>query len=98
MGFPPEGCQFEVRYTLGRRGNGLESFPDEYELGRWLTMMAAEGKFRPEEFAEPDEDGQNGYRIHCVTPAGRVKISYFHPRLVRGRIEGFARGPSEGGG
>ncbi|MBW8482246.1 hypothetical protein [Actinomadura parmotrematis] len=94
-GFPPGGCGFEVRYTLGRRGHGVEAFPDEFELGRWFTMMIAEGKLRPERFTEPDEDGQNGYQIFCVTPAGRQRISYFHPRLVRGRIEGTAAAPRD---
>lgn len=88
MKFPPDRCAYEVRYTLGRRGAGLESFPDEYSLGRWFSAMAAEGMFTPEDFQVPDEDGRNGYQIFCVTEAGRVGISYFHPRLVRGRIEG----------
>ncbi|WP_067458184.1 hypothetical protein [Actinomadura macra] len=92
MRFPPDGCSYEVRYTLGRRGAGLESFPDEYALGRWFGAMTTEGMFVPEEFAVPDEDGRNGYQIFCVTGTGRVGISYFHPRLVRGRIEG-ARQP-----
>ena len=34
MTFPPDGCSYEVRYTLGRRGTGLEAFPDEFDLGR----------------------------------------------------------------
>ncbi|MFC6885022.1 MULTISPECIES: hypothetical protein [Actinomadura] len=88
MRFPPEGCAYEVRYTLGRRGTGREIFPDEYELGRWFAEMTAEGVFTPEEFSVPDEDGRNGYQIFCVAESGRVGISYFHPRLVRGRIEG----------
>jgi hypothetical protein len=88
MRFPPDGCSYEVRYTLGRRGTGLESFADEYALGRWFGAMTAEGMFVPEDFAVPDEDGRNGYQIFCVTGTARVGISYFHPRLVRGRIEG----------
>ncbi|MDL4774934.1 MULTISPECIES: hypothetical protein [Thermomonosporaceae] len=88
MRFPPDGCGYEVRYTLGRRGAGVETFGDEYALGRWFSAMTSEGMFVPEEFTTPDEDGRNGYQIFCVTGAGRIVISYFHPRLVRGRIEG----------
>ncbi|GGV06826.1 hypothetical protein ACFHW2_36915 [Actinomadura sp. LOL_016] len=89
--YPPEGCLYEVRYTLGSRGAGSVMFPDEFALGRWFVAMAAEGMFAPEDFTVPDEDGRNGYRIRCVTDAGRTEISYFHPRLVRGRIEGRRR-------
>ncbi|GAA2165162.1 hypothetical protein [Actinomadura napierensis] len=88
MTFPPGGCRYEVHYTLGRRGAGLEAFPDEFELGRWFTAMTVEGMFVPEGFSVPDEDGRNGFQILCVSGTGRVPISYFHPRLVRGRIEG----------
>ncbi|MBE1537749.1 hypothetical protein [Actinomadura algeriensis] len=91
IGYPPDGCLYEVRYTLGPRGAGTVMFPDEFALGRWFTAMAAEGMFAPEEFTVPDEDGRNGYRIVCVTDDGRTEISYFHPRLVRGRIEGRRR-------
>lgn len=88
MTFPPDGCSYEVRYTLGRRGTGLEAFPDEFDLGRWFVLMAEEGVFTPEDFSVPDEDGRNGFQIFCVSGGTRVPISYFHPRLVRGRIEG----------
>ncbi|MEV5827796.1 hypothetical protein AB0L25_19725 [Spirillospora sp. NPDC052242] len=89
--YPPVGCLYEVRYTLGPRGAGTVLFPDEFALGRWFTAMAAEGMFAPEDFTVPDEDGRNGYRIFCVTDGSRTEISYFHPRLVRGRIEGRHR-------
>ncbi|GAA3984889.1 hypothetical protein GCM10023085_78810 [Actinomadura viridis] len=77
-----------MTYTLGRRGAGRESFSDVYALGRWFKEMERRGAMDPEEFQTPDEDGRNGYRIVCVTDSERVAISYFHPRLVMGRIEG----------
>jgi hypothetical protein len=86
--YPPDGCTFEVTYTLGRRGMGHEAFPDVYALGRWFKEMERRGALAPEDFQTPDEDGRNGYRILCVTESERVAISYFHPRLVMGRIEG----------
>src|SRR3954451_22613006 len=88
MTFPPDGCSYEVCYTLGRRGTGLEEFSVEFDLGRLLVLMAEEGVFAPEEFSVPDEDGRNGFQIFCVSGGTRVPISYFHPRLVGGRIEG----------
>jgi hypothetical protein len=87
MNYPPEGCTYEVRYSLGRRGRSLESFPDEFALMGWFAEMTHLGVFDPLEFTRPDEDGRNGYQIFCVTGEERVGISYFHPRLVRARIE-----------
>lgn len=87
MRFPPDGCTYEVHYQLGRRGSGQEAFTDEFALGRWFRSMVDDGVFDPVEFADPDEDGRNGYQIFCVTVAGKMPISYFHPRMVRGRIE-----------
>ncbi|POM23342.1 hypothetical protein BTM25_44950 [Actinomadura rubteroloni] len=88
MTYPPDGCGYEVAYSLGRRGFSSERFTDEFELMRWFGEMVRRGLFAPAEFEEPDEDGRNGYRIFCVTAEQRVGISYFHPRLVRARIEG----------
>jgi hypothetical protein len=87
MNYPPEGCMYEVRYTLGKRGFSSESFPDEFALMRWFTEMTHHGAFNPEEFEQPDEDGRNGYQIFCVTDKERVGISYMHPHMVRARIE-----------
>jgi hypothetical protein len=94
MTYPPDGCSYEVTYRLGRRGTSTETFADELELGRWFKSMERIGAFHPEDFIEPDFNGENGYQIFCVTDAGKIGISYFHPRLVMGRIHGNSgRGP-----
>ncbi|MFI0448310.1 hypothetical protein [Actinomadura sp. 6N118] len=87
MSYPPDGCTYEVSYSLGRRGFSVERFQDEFELMRWFREMEERGAFDPQDFEEPDEDGRNGYQIFCVTDTQRVEISYFHYRLVRARIE-----------
>jgi hypothetical protein len=87
MTYPPDGCTYEVVYMLGRRGSSTEAFSDELKLMDWFRAMTAKGAFTPAEFREPDEDGRNGYQIYCVTDTGKIGISYFHPRMVRARIE-----------
>lgn len=89
--YPPENCTYEVTYRLGRRGHRTETFPDEYALGRWFREMTKLGAFNPVDFEMPDEDGRNGYQIHCVTDSGRIAISFRHPRLVTARINGRRR-------
>jgi len=87
--YPPQGCTYEVTYRLGRRGQGVETFADEYELGAWFLEMTEVGAWDPETFAEGNEEfeGANGFQIFCVAPGERVGISYWHPRLVMGRID-----------
>lgn len=92
MTYPPEGCTYEVTYRLGRRGQGVETFAEEYKLGAWFLEMTERGAWDPAEFVEPDFDFENGYRIICVGEDGqRIAISYWHPRLVMGRINGRRR-------
>lgn len=93
--YPPEGCWFEVEYTLGRRGRGVERFDDEYVMGRWFLAMEDEGVFDSGAFQEDpvtllQTDPGTGNTLHvlCVTDSERVPISYRHPRLVMGRIDG----------
>ena len=89
MAYPPEGCTYEVRWRLGKRGQGVERFPDEYTMGRWFLEMEDLGAWDPADFVEgqAEFDGANGYQIWCVTPTERIGISYGHPRLVMGRID-----------
>lgn len=93
MTYPPEGCTFEVHYRLGKRGQGVERFGDEYELGRWFLEMEQLGAWDPEDFIEGgmEFEGANGYRIFAVTADERAPISYRHPRLVMGRIDSRRR-------
>lgn len=93
--YPPIGCSFEVEYTVGRRGHGVEVFPDEFEMGRWFLTLQDQEVFDaavleedPTSLRVTDKASGNSLHVRCVTESERVPISYWHPRLVMGRIDG----------